>query len=513
MEECNQLLEDFQLLKQKVLEKRPVLKQLLKKKGTKNILEYANQYIDVNLNPTIPKRQIEFLDIINETVEQRFGKKIAQSVVRQLKKYYFISTSDHTGPITHPFFVNSNLLIAASILQHQDPDLQNIVVLSCSRVSVDNSSFPRGLFFHNYLNNKLETHRFAFFSSNTRPPLIYTMRPYGREELDQIYGTLDKKLKKKEITQEQYEKIFNIFKEVYDSPEMLAMPSYTEQISKTNFLLWQKFFSESNIKMPNLIYLEIEDIVTKLIIKYHLNQDTIINHILFDPAYEPYINNYFENIFGSFSRQDDAGTYLFWALPEGARYNLQLWREGNYLVSKDGSYKIELTPEAIKAALLKKELIPGLLLDFMVVSFYYGLKCLGGFNQINYLTLMKNSYIKMNVDLENYRSIEICARAQTKEICDGLTVAYVGYNGEKQMILASGLDLILYQNKDSWKTLMNLINNITLEEALEPLLPEIYKITYDQKEWDEKLTKIVDKDITNLNGLNKKIEPCIFIKE
>ncbi len=512
MEEYNQLLENFQLLKQKVLEKRPVLKQLLKKKGTKNILEYANQYVDVNLNPTIPKRQIEFLDIINQTVEERFGKKIADSVVRQLKKYYFVSTSDHTGPITHPFFVNSNLLIAASILQHEDPDLQNIVVLSCSRVSVDNSSFPRGLFFHNYLDGKLETHRFAFFSSNTRPPLIYTMRPYGREELDQIYGTLDKKLKKKEISQEQYEKILNVFKEVYDSPEMLNLSTYTEQISKTNFLLWQKFFSESNIKMPNLIYLEIEDIVTKLIIKYHLNQDTIINHVLFDPEYEPYINNYFENIFGSFSRQDDAGTYLFWALPEGARYNLQLWREGNYLVSKDGSYKIELTPEAIKEALLKKELIPGLLLDFMVVSFYYGLKCLGGFNQINYLTLMKNSYIKMNVDLENYRSIEICARAQTKEICDGLTVAYVGYNGDKQMILASGLDLILYQNKDSWKTLMNLINNITIEKALEPLLPEIYKITYDQKEWDEKLTNITDKDITNLNGLNQKIEPCIFIK-
>lgn len=506
-------LKNFNSLKQKVLEKRPVLKQLLKKKGGKNILEYSNQYIDINFNPTIPRRQNELLEVIGSTVEERFGKGKANSVVNQLKKYYFVSTADHTGPINHPFFLNSNLLIAASMLNHNDPALKNIIVLSCARISVDNSSFPRGLFFHNYQNEKLETHRLAFFSGNLRPPLIYNVRPYCKADLEKIYLELEVKLKKNEITNNQCQKLISTFKEVYDRPEFLNLPTYTEQISKTNFLLWKKFFPDSDTKLPDLIYLELEDIVAKLITKYHLTQDTIVNHILFDPEYEPYINTYFENIFGSFSRKESSGTYLFWALPPGARYNLQLWREGSFLVSKDRSYKIELTPEAIKEALIKKELIPGLLLDFMVVSFYYGLKCLGGFNQINYLTMMKNNYIKMNVDLENYRSIEICARAQTKELCDGPTIAYLGYNGEQQLTLASGLDLILYQDKNSWKTLIDLAKNITLEEALNPLLPEIYKISYDQKEWEENLTSITEKEITNLTGLNKKIKPCIFIND
>ena len=119
----------------------------------------------------------------------------------------------------------------------------------------------------------------------------------------------------------------------------------------------------------------------------------------------------------------------------------------------------------------------------------------------------------MNVDLENYRSIEICARAQTKELCDGPTIAYMGYNGKDQIALASGLDLILYQDKNSWKTLIELAKTITLEEALNPLLPEIYKISYDQKEWEENLIAVTEKDITNLTGLNKKIKPCIFIHE
>ena len=48
--------------------------------------------------------------------------------------------------------------------------------------------------------------------------------------------------------------------------------------------------------------------------------------------------------------------------------------------------------------------------DFFVLSFYYGLKCVGG--QLNQLfNRHENAYIKMNVDRGNYRSIEARARA------------------------------------------------------------------------------------------------------
>lgn len=314
------------------------------------------------------------------------------------------------------------------------------------------------------------------------------------------------------ITTEHHEKIRALIKEIYEHPEVFECDSYCEQIGKTNFKLWHKFFAASGVQLPNLIFLEQEALVVELLTKYHLHQDTILNHMLFDPRYEPFINDYFEDIFGSFSRKDSTGTYLFWALPKGARENLQLWRKGNYLVSKDESYKIELHPEVIKDAMARKELIPGLLLNFCTLSFYYGLKCLGGFNQINYLTLMKNNYIKMNADLGNYRSIEICARAQTREMNDGLSVAFMEYGDNKELMLASGLDLILYGDKDSWSAIMEIMKNITLEEAFNPTLPEIYRITYDKKEWEEDLLSINDKDISNLTELNKKIKPCIVMR-
>ncbi len=501
----------FKRLKEKVLVKRPVLKDILERHGHQTLLDYAIDYVDVNLNPPIVKRQNELLSTVHELMEGRFGKKTADEIVAQMEKYYFVSTADHIGPIVHPFFINSNLLTALAIQEEGDPILKYIIVLGCANISVDNSSFPRGLFYHTAQNGELLTHRLPFFSSNERPASIYKMHAYGKEELGKMYHALDTDLQKKTITQEMHKRITNLIGEIYDQPDILACANYAEQVSKTNRKLWEKFFEASNTNLPDLMYLELEDIVVKLITKYHLSQDTIIQHVLFDPKYESYINEYFEGIFGSFSRENEAGTYLFWALPEGARHNIQLWREGNHLVSSDGSYKIELTPDAIRDAMERKELIPNLLLCFMVVSFYYGLKCIGGFNQVNYLTLMKNAYIKMNVDLGNYRSIEVCARAQTKELSDGLTFSFLEYqNGKDTMALASGLDLILYGHHQSWETLRTICKKMTLEEAINPLIPEIYRITYDEAEWEPDLITITEKDANKIAGLDH-LPACISL--
>ena len=500
----------FLELKQAVLAKRPILGQILQKHGADKLWDYTREYADVNLSPILPERQLEMLAVVGETVASRFGAVVADSVTRQLKKYYFVSTADHVGPINHPFFVNSNLLIAAGYENCQDSILQNIVVFACAKISVDNSSFPRGLFFHTVQNNQLQQHRLSFFSGNFKPSTVYTLPAYQKKDFDKMVKTLSDMAAKGEITAAIHDKINSLITDLYDREELYKRNNYLEQIAITNFDLWHKLFNVGQVKLPNLIYLELEDIVVKLITKFHLNQDTIINHIIFDHAYEHYISNYFENIFGSFSRQDSSGTYLFWALPPGARHKLQLWKEGSKLVSQDRSYKIDLEPQAIREALERKELIPGLLMSFITVSFYYGLKCLGGFNQVNYLTMMKNGYIKMNVDLENYRSIEVCARAQTKEICDGLAAAFLGFNNN-QTTLASGLDLCLYHDDKSWPTILQLIRNITLDEALSPLMPEIYRISYQQNEWKENLLAVTSKGIIDLIGVDKKITPCAHI--
>ena len=151
------------------------------------------------------------------------------------------------------------------------------------------------------------------------------------------------------------------------------------------------------------------------------------------------------------------------------------------------------------------------MLTFIVLSFYYGLKCLGGFSQVNYLTFMKNAYIKMQTERGNYRSIEVCARAQTKEIGGDFTITFIkGPNGE--MLPATGIDLILYGDDKTWPTLMEESKTIGLDEAISPMMPEFYSILYPEVERDPELSAITSTDITKLIKLDSKIKACCEIR-
>lgn len=505
------LEKDFKKLKKKVLEKRPILKQILNKQGGKNLYEYAKDYISVNLNPPLRKRQNEFIETFKKEVAKRLGDEVATSVANQLAQYYYVSTADHHGPICHPFFLNANLMASAPYFEYPDPLLQNVIVLACANVSLNNSSFPRGLIFNSYAKEKIQTHRLSFLPSNAHSSTVYNFRSYTADEIKKMKALLKEKVNAKDVHPEEAEKINALLDEIYNQPEILQSENFSDQITKTNYKLWQKFFAPSKVTPPNLIYMEQESLVVRLILDHHLYEDTTISRIFFYPSYDKILNQYFDGVFGAFSKKNKTGTYLFWGVSKDKNYRVQLWKEGNFLISEDGSFKLELTPDSLKKALEEKQIIPSMMLIFTVLCFYYGLKCLGGFSQVNYLTFMKNAYLKMQVDKGAYRSIEVCARAQTKELGGDLTIAYLGGpNGE--LVPATGLDLILYGEENTWPELVNESKQITLEEALSPMMPEFYKIIYPEPEREPDLTKITSEDITKLIHLDQKIKACANIK-
>lgn len=501
--------DSFQQIKTAVLSKRPVLNELISKRGTKSLYEYTKEYISVNLNPPIKQRQDELVNTFKAEVAKLLGAEVAAKAARQLERYYYVSTADHHGPICHPFFVNANLLLAAPYQEINDPDLQYVIVLACASISFRNSSFPRGLLFHNAASAGLPVERVAFFPASMRACPVFNWRSYTVAEIEEIKRTVQNKAKAKTLTSDVATKISQLMDEVYLAPEAIAQKTFSEQTTINNYALWQKFFPENNPAPANLICLEQETLVMRLIENFHLDQDTTIYHILFDPDYDPLMMQYFEDVMGAFSVAKNWGSYLFWGMPKGQKYRVQLWKKGNWLVAADGSYKVELTPMAIRAAIEAREIFPTTLLDFIVLSFYYGLKCVGGFNQINYLTDMKNNYIKMQVDRGNYKSIEVCARAQTKEMNDGFTLAFL--QAQQQTYAATGLDFVLYGQPDTWQRLVKTIKNISVEEAFYPLLPELYRVIYNEKDRLPELSAITDADLMEISGVSKKIIPCVTL--
>ncbi len=499
----------FERLKGTVLEQKPVLKEILTHHGSKKIYDYAKDYIDVNLNPPIEKRQSELLIVMHDEVKRLLGKEVADSVVRQLPKYYFVSTADHHGPLTHPFFINSNLLIAAPFSEYKEKDFNNVIVLACGAVSQNNSSFPRGVVFHSTGKDRSgHFHAAAFFPAKDRLCPVSGFRPYDAKDLKRLREGLDEKLKDGCLDKPTADRFGDILKDVYEREEIYAMPSYSDQVTRTNFTLWRRILESGGEKKgPNLVYLEVEKIVARLLIDYHLGDDTSIYNFLFNTECHQLIDQYFQSITGTYSIAEKWGTYMFWGLPKGERYRMSLWRQGRELVSENGKHRFALTPESIRKGIESGELIPSTMLVYTVLCFYYGLKCLGGFSQVNYLTFMKNAYIKMQTDRGKYRSIEVCARAQTKEIVGDVNVAYIE-TPRGDIIPATGIDLIIHGKKDWWKLFIEESKNITLNQAMNPMMPELYTIIFSEKDRRQDLLKISTEDITRYTGLREKIAPC-----
>ncbi len=56
---------------------------------------------------------------------------------------------------------------------------------------------------------------------------------------------------------------------------------------------------------------------------------------------------------------------------------------------------LTLDPESIIEALENKKIYPSMALCFIVISFYYGFVCGGGFSQVNYLKNMKEAWVRI----------------------------------------------------------------------------------------------------------------------
>lgn len=507
--------EEIKRLEEAVLIKRPVLREIIEKRGHKDLFKYAEEYADVNFNEVVIARQNEVFSTFKKVVAKNLGEAVAQSAAKQLKKYYFVSTADHHGPICHSFFLNSNLVNSICGLSQAPNEFNYVIALSCANVSFSNSSFPRGLLFHSYANGRLKTQQLGLFPNSSR---IRLSRVFAHPAYDECaFNRVEQRLKElensKEISPSLSQKLNAIIREIYFSEDALKADNYSDQITKTNFLLWRKMFEAMKIKGPDLLYIELEAVVSSLLIDHHLNSATTLNRILFSPEHTKSFIKHFNNIEGGFSLEKGWGTCFFWALPKGAKYSKKLRHEDGFLINEDKSYKIELKPEEIRRGLEAKEIFPGTQLSLLVLSLYYGIKCLGGFCQVNYLTDMKQAYANVLNEMDmDQDSLKVTEDVQTKELGEDLTIAFLEAT-DQATDLAAGLDLILYGDERTWPILLEKTKKITVAEALSMMMPDFYHIMYAEAARDPSLVKIKAGDIMKCNGLSKKIKACVKIKE
>ena len=439
-------------MRQVVWSHKPYLKLLVREKGSFSIFDYFQATSEQRLAHN-QERQKDCLAVIEAEATAWLGADVARQAVEALRYNYFVSTTDHHEPLSHPFFLGNNLV--QSFVEHE-AGRNTMVVLACAGVSLNNSSFPRGLFFHD---EELTTRRLPFFSLKHRRSPVFAMPAYKGEAIERLQRTCAPSSALRDILN------------MYRQPEVLTLPSYSAQISRTNHVLWKRIPGQEH---TNLVYLSLEDIASRLIVQHHLWGGSLIQHLLFGPTFHAAFSQHFVDIPGMFSKNHKSGTFLFWGIKNGER--VMLVHDGAQLRSIDGTYTIALTPDAVGEALVKRTLMPSYGLALLIISFYYGITCGGGFSQINYLTYMKEAYLRLLHDVGAGDEEHAAVDAVDTQVFRGEFVIVSLGAQRGQPVPATALDCILYAHKDSAEVFERMAREMSLADAVDSMMHEFYKI-------------------------------------
>ena len=499
-------------LKKAIWARRPILGDIMEKHGKKNLFDYSKDFLDVNPSPLLDARKEELISMTEELLIPRIGAKDARGVAEELRKLPLVSTTDHHGPIQHPFFLNANIISALPYSEFTAHPLDYLVVFSFASVSLNNASaFSRGVLFHGGMNGSGNLIRLPILPDKMKMGVVHATRSFTGDEVNKAQDLLLQKQKAGEVTAKRAEGIHHILQEFFASPDVLDAPDFNAQLTKVTYNTWPQFFSPAvgtNAivpAMPKLVYLEIETLVNALLERYPLhNPASLLYRVLFDPVCVPLIQKYFNNLPGAFSEESEWGSYFFWGLDD-KQHRVRLKREGNRICSFGGTISCDLTPEAISEALRTKKIYPGMFLCYLVVSLYYGMKCLGGFCQVNDLTLAKQAWMQFLEDLGEHEEAAAVIPVQTKELGgDGLVLVHL-HTRKDELVPATGFDMLLDESDTTFPQFLELSKKVTLEEMMNPMLPEIYTVLYPSHERDPNLLSATPEKIYKATGLQEKL--------
>ncbi len=181
---------------------------------------------------------------------------------------------------------------------------------------------------------------------------------------------------------------------------------------------------------------------------------------------------------------------------------MHLCREGRKLVGE--GIEIDLVPDAVADAFRKKIIYPTSLVCFLVLL-YYRVTCLGGFNQVNWVTEIKEKFLGLLGEMNRPDLIGQIEPVATKNFAEA-NLAFL-FKGSR-LIKATGIDIYL-SGLNAHLLYQNLAKELTLKESIESLLPEIYRVIVPAGERDPDFLSLTDEAIAEQNGMAEKIRKAL----
>lgn len=316
---------------------------------------------------------------VEEWLEQGFSSDSAYAFLDNLKNRPVLQTSHHVTPTNGPTFLAYDLVSLAGLSKDDV-----YFVAANSGVAFSNAAWSGAVNYGDIPTEEL---------LDSKKPLYHkTLKASKDREQD---GTSDRRIslipsKQRDqlvfgtdLTSHQteiYQQFSSALKSQIGLPEVSR--SYSSWACRVCSSIQQKVFDRSNI-----VYFDINRVISNYLIKILTSKDDHpLVSLLFDNGITTVFNKLFDhpNLFlGSYKSK------------KSIKIETLSWANSGTIGSKSGEQTYGR--ESLARTLRDKKICPGILLQFLVLRFMNGVKCLGSFNQIGYLEEYRNKWESLSL--------------------------------------------------------------------------------------------------------------------
>ena len=394
----------------------PAVDALLSRHATAKVSDYVTQLGKPNVS-AFQDNQDFILEVANYTRET-LGHELGEAISEDLHELPQVLTANHHGIDTFAQSTQSNLLFSMRKKADGSP-VRTVPVLACGSVPMNNLTYPRGFLIYagSAASGEGGVLKLPLFPDSYKRKLVSIAGPFTTDMLCRSRARA-KNLMESDKLNPCIESALN---KVFDDCENIGQefPGYSRQATIANHRFWRHLFQDGT-RGSDLVYLELENIVSRLLEKDLFDQSTISHQLLFDPELRgKLIENLdgqrgcwhheklssrcsdFLDVKGPSTTDSTQGTIFFWGVDEkGRKIPLCLIEDlkaaSAELRGVDDSGKLftcPLTPADINRGLQDGRLLPSIFTSYLVVSIARGISCIGGYYQAEYLPIMQTAVI------------------------------------------------------------------------------------------------------------------------
>ncbi|MBN2290240.1 MAG: hypothetical protein JXQ83_12975 [Candidatus Glassbacteria bacterium] len=458
---------------QSVLEKLPGVAWTVREYGRLTLEEYARDLYGYRAQAVQPLDDL--VGTVSAYARRLLGSGAAALLERHFAETPVALTANHHGVDYKSLTVQGTIIFALPRLPAGPPGTLPVVpVLAFGTVPLNNFSFPRGIVLARrkkpsnsadtsaaYLKVPLIPARYSQALVSVAGPLTGEMVDRALEKVRQLYAD-------SMILENEKNCLAALLQEEYGRSEVLNLQDYSDQAVVLNRAVWKRMFAPPlRQELPEMAYLEAERVAGPLIEKDLLDRDSLLHNLLFDPQLREGLLQALDKKSGCWdlhkletlagSNDDNGpshdelrgcGTVFFWQVdPKGRRLPLAVRSRGSApeLTGVAGNgFSVPLAPEDLRRALGERRLLPCLFTSFAALAFARGVRCLGGFYQVDYLPAMQRGLLDALVGRGLGDWAQKVAGVPTSGFITGMHIALAHYPGGETVsagapeIIASG---------------------------------------------------------------------------